>query len=64
MNEQEKISWEERHARIAARHAAEEALPDEVKRLLDAMRWRLLSGKDPESFRMLKAEAVKIWGAK
>ena len=64
MSEQEKVSWQERHAQAAARLAAEEALPDEVKRLLDAVRWRMIPGKDPEAYRVLKAEAVKIWGAK
>jgi hypothetical protein len=64
MTEQKKITWQERHAQAAARIAAEEALPDEVKRLLDAVRWRMVSGNDPECYRILKAEAVKIWGAK
>lgn len=62
MNENE--SYEERRAQIAARHAAEEALPDEVKRLLDAVRWPIMSRGSLDLYRLVKAEVVKIWGPK
>jgi hypothetical protein len=57
-------TWEARRARVAERLAAEEALPDDVKRLLDAVRWRVMSEGSLDLYRLIKSEAVKIWGPK
>jgi hypothetical protein len=56
--------YEERRAILKARYEAEQALPDEVKRLLDGMRWRLLSGGRGSDYTELKRLSLEIWGGK
>jgi len=57
-------SWEDAIERVAVRHAAMDALPPEVKDLLESLRARWLYAGQTKHYENVRDECLRIWGSK